>query len=537
MNAKQVIQLVVEGRTPYGWETTRGVYANLSNWPHEIKYYIKCPICGLIHDGGTTMKATAEMKLCTTCNMDVINKLKDEVQDVLHDPEHKPKAMRKIVGESNPDADADVNALIGSLPSRVDHLATLVKAKTCTKEEAVEYAIIQAESVLHIFEKEFPDDKRPRQAIEAARKWWREPSEANRLAAYAAYAAADAAYAATNAAYAAYAATNAACAAYAYAARDAAAYAAAAASAAIDAAYWAVEAQKSAAIAARKRKTKPVRESVADDAPFDPFDAPPDEHDGVPVPPGDEPSDTVGEIDRLLLGNWVDVAKRDFAEDAGVALSDVEIDVGASVRNHYFDPDDLSSATIIEFSADGMDYLLFKDYDTLEAYALKRVRSDLENEPGMFTQSWLRVFVDEDRLKRAIGDPYEYWEDEEVGHLDYDELLAKMVEENRIESDDSRFFKANGDPRIENPVRVKALDAVKDAYVEECKPKIEDPWDWLEDVYGKEEASTQGIKMVCIDIDKAAAAAIAADGAVHFCNSYDGHQNDLENGAIYIRTN
>ena len=87
----------------------------------------------------------------------------------------------KMLAENLEDDPADY---ISQLPSRVDHLATLVKAKTCTKEEAVEYAIIQAELVLHIFEKDFPDDKRPRQAIEAARKWWREPNADNEWAAH-----------------------------------------------------------------------------------------------------------------------------------------------------------------------------------------------------------------------------------------------------------------------------------------------------------------------------------------------------------------
>jgi hypothetical protein len=110
-----------------------------------------------------------------------------------------------------------------------------------------------AESVLHIFEAKYPDDKRPRLAIEAARR-------GNAVAAYAAntaaaaanaaaaYAANANAYAAAYAAYAAAYAANAAAAnaAYAYAADAAYAYAAdaaanaayaAAAAAAADAAY------------------------------------------------------------------------------------------------------------------------------------------------------------------------------------------------------------------------------------------------------------------------------------------------------------
>jgi hypothetical protein len=91
----------------------------------------------------------------------------------------------------------------------------------------VEMACRFAESVLDVFEKEYPDDKRPREAIMAARAWIKNPCQETRdAAAYAADAAdaADAAYAA-YAAYAvnaAYAASYAADAAYANAAANAA---------------------------------------------------------------------------------------------------------------------------------------------------------------------------------------------------------------------------------------------------------------------------------------------------------------------------
>ena len=69
-----------------------------------------------------------------------------------------------------------------------------------THRQKIQYAIFAAEQVLHIFEKKYPEDKRPRQAIEAAKSYLKNPSEENRkAAAYAAYAAA---YAAAAAAYA-----------------------------------------------------------------------------------------------------------------------------------------------------------------------------------------------------------------------------------------------------------------------------------------------------------------------------------------------
>jgi hypothetical protein len=149
---------------------------------------------------------------------------------------------------------------------------------TFTQIIAVQWAAECAKRVLRHYEDRYPEDKRPREAIQAALKWAKDPTEANRNAA--AYAAADAAYAyaaasaaaavyaaaanaaatnATNAAYAAAsaayadaaataAATAAASAANAAAAASAAAYAADAASAyAADAAYAAAYAAASAA--------------------------------------------------------------------------------------------------------------------------------------------------------------------------------------------------------------------------------------------------------------------------------------------------
>jgi len=108
-------------------------------------------------------------------------------------------------------------------------------------KQYVSYSVYAAEQVLEIFEKKYTDDKRPRQAIDAAKKCINDPSKKNKSAAAAA--AADAAYAAADAAYAAaYAAA---------AAADAAAYAAAAAAA--DAAYAAAAAAAAAADAARLR--------------------------------------------------------------------------------------------------------------------------------------------------------------------------------------------------------------------------------------------------------------------------------------------
>lgn len=82
-----------------------------------------------------------------------------------------------------------------------------------TQKQNQKFAILCAKSVLHIFEEKYPEDKRPRAAIEAAEQYLANPTEENKAvlisATNAARAAADAARAA-DAAYNAYYAANAA---------------------------------------------------------------------------------------------------------------------------------------------------------------------------------------------------------------------------------------------------------------------------------------------------------------------------------------
>ena len=77
----------------------------------------------------------------------------------------------------------------------------IVKAYKWTQKDSVAMAIYAAELVIGIYEKKYPKDDRSRKAIEAAKKWLKNPTQKNKDAA--AHAAADAAYAAAYAAYAA----------------------------------------------------------------------------------------------------------------------------------------------------------------------------------------------------------------------------------------------------------------------------------------------------------------------------------------------
>lgn len=96
---------------------------------------------------------------------------------------------------------------------RSDWMLWFYKRCDPDKKICVQMAVEFAERVLPIFEAKYPQDQRPRKAIDAVKEWLINPTAA--AAAYTADAAADAAHAATYAADAAHAANAAAYAAYA----------------------------------------------------------------------------------------------------------------------------------------------------------------------------------------------------------------------------------------------------------------------------------------------------------------------------------
>jgi hypothetical protein len=68
---------------------------------------------------------------------------------------------------------------------------TWIGTRLMTRSQKIKFAIFADEQVLHIFENKYPNDKRPRLAIDAARAYLDDPTLENKnAAAYAAYAAA-----------------------------------------------------------------------------------------------------------------------------------------------------------------------------------------------------------------------------------------------------------------------------------------------------------------------------------------------------------
>jgi hypothetical protein len=83
VNAKDIVILVCEKKAPAPhWTHTRGIYADLSEWPRTIDYYVKCPECGNVHGFYKSMADARSKRLCPTCDYDHTEKLKKEVAKV-----------------------------------------------------------------------------------------------------------------------------------------------------------------------------------------------------------------------------------------------------------------------------------------------------------------------------------------------------------------------------------------------------------------------------------------------------------------------
>jgi len=185
---------------------------------------------GVTHE----LKATEKPRLCTK---DVLHAYKNINLALLLNPNHANISNPKIW-------EAEGKIVVEDYGKVGCFKLTTTKELSCPdwyiddkkrRRVQVQFAVLCAESVLHIYENQYPDDNRPRKAIEAAQNYLKKPSNAAAKAANAAYEAANAAYAAYAACVAAYAAkaAKAAKAAYAtyaaytaYEAANAAAYAA-----------------------------------------------------------------------------------------------------------------------------------------------------------------------------------------------------------------------------------------------------------------------------------------------------------------------
>ncbi len=257
--------------------------------------------------------------------------------------------------------------------------------------------------------------------------------------------------------------------------------------------------------------------------------------DAEPVPPGKNPrKETAREfIKRVGMkkrpdSGWIKQAVKDLEAETGLVFSPV---------SHVLD-------NVYAFGVESRGGWEFQVYESEEAAfndAVERVIDDLRDNPELFMQTWLQGHINLDRVRRALQSDEENnmreQFDDEFG--DYAGKRDELIDRGYLQRGD--FFTENEDGEIEleidDTLKWKIDSAVERHIDDAITSRLEDPLEYLREIYGPEDAIKQAIQIGGINYKEAARDAIATDGLGHFLSGYDNTQIDLEHGAVAFRTN
>jgi hypothetical protein len=179
---------------------------------------------------------------------------------------------------------------------------------------------------------------------------------------------------------------------------------------------------------------------------------------------------------------------------------------------------------IYRISAGRREWCVAESVDSAYDLAKAVVTQDLENEPEIFSKDFLESHIDTDKLRREL-----------------ERDVQDMAEEDLREMSDREFWKT-ADGYIELPEYDEEgelpdpEDYIEEVAVKVAEERLQDPMDYLSDIYG-DEAMAQAIKIAGIDVDAAATEAVDTDGWEHFLARYDGNSTETASGFVLWREN
>lgn len=174
------------------------------------------------------------------------------------------------------------------------------------------------------------------------------------------------------------------------------------------------------------------------------------------------------------------------------------------------------------------EYYVAKNNDSAYDLAVAMVKQDLEENPEIFNQSFIEGHIDMKRLRDqlwsdTLNSNHEYYREMSDGDL-------KREVEGRLNLDEEEFLDEDGE--------FKDVDEIVEKLAEDLtEEQLKEPMDYLEDIFGKEDAVKKAIEIAGIDEDAAAEEAVDTDGMGHFLSPYDGEYHEGPDGIIWWRHN
>jgi signal transduction histidine kinase len=246
---------------------------------------------------------------------------------------------------------------------------------------------------------------------------------------------------------------------------------------------------------------------------------------------------------------------REMAAELDIDVSDLKIS-----SSHYMHFDTGNDYLMIESGS--KEWHVAENEDSAIELAEAVVKQDLEESPENFNQNFIEGHIDLDRLRKDLFSDvqnmhYETIKEEadrhplkflENNNLDIpspsDSILRKYAEDMSDEkesaqeilsrltdmSSEEQWAEMGEDPEISDSIISELADQT-------AEDLLKNPLQYLEDIYGREDAFKKAIEIAGIDVDAATKEAVSTDGPGHFLSPYDGNLNSTPRGLAYWRHN
>ncbi len=185
-----------------------------------------------------------------------------------------------------------------------------------------------------------------------------------------------------------------------------------------------------------------------------------------------------------------------------------------------------------EFEYDRNDYIVIRTETMAENIARARIREDLESEPEIFNQDFIKQHL----IVRS-GDKHLLAGEEADAEFD-DKSEEDILEEfgSDDQKNEAKALEAKGDTAALNKLLQSVKDSAYDERYEAIKEELENPIKYFVEDRGMYTLpQLYEASFITIDYEKAAEAALRTDGWAHFLATYDGDYEALPDGMVVYR--